>query len=137
MPNVKEYVSIRKLGSTKDMKALDAGIGCRFEDANGLNAFYHNGEPMQYLGYIEFAPNKSRGDHYHKIEAENLCLIKGNLRAAYYLPDSPDEKLTIDLSPGDVVTVRPGCVHSYVSKKVAVALVYAPEKFNSADVYKI
>jgi len=136
MANVKDFVSVKKLNNTKDFQALEIGAGCVYTDDNGTN-FRYNDEKICYLEYVEFAPNKVRGNHYHLERVENLCVLKGILSGTFFFPKSPDVRYEIDLVPGDLVTVLPGCAHCFVSDDIAVALVFAQQKFKSTDVYKL
>lgn len=135
---VKEYILIKRLNNTYDTTSLEAGVGCIFvKDRDVLSAFYHNGEPMRYLAYIEFSSGKPRGNHYHKKRNENIAIVKGNITAKYWLPENPSEVYEVKLTAGDVVNVKPGCAHTYESKEHVVALEFSPQNYELADFYKL
>lgn len=132
--SVKDYVKIEKLGTEKNPKGLEQdGKGYRIYKKDALTVLYHNGEPMRFLGYIEFVPEETRGDHYHKEKYENMCVVSGEIKAKYLLPENPDDVLEVVLLPGDIVRIIPGCAHSYLSDTGAVALEFSPQKFETSD----
>ena len=135
--NVKGYITIKSLNKSKNLLDLELGQGCIFEQDNILSAFYHNGEPMQYLAYIEFSSNKERGNHYHKYKEENICIIKGKVKAKYWLPETPQEIYEVELKAGEIVNIKPGCAHSYLAQDFAVAVEFSPNKYIQGDTFYI
>ena len=109
------YISIEKLNTVRDIAELE-----------------HNSDAMR----IEFGPNTPWGNHYHKKRTENFALIKGDLTAKYWPPESPNEILEVKLEVGDVVTVSPGLAHEYLSTGNAVALEFASTTFKASALYK-
>lgn len=137
MENVRDYVSVSKLNKEKNIKALEQGVGCIFKKEGALSAYYYNGEPMKYLAYIEFLPDTPRGGHVHQTKVENMCIIKGTLKARYWLLSVPDDILELSLEQGDVVNIKPGCAHIYNSDTGAVALEFSPQNFIDSDSTKL
>ncbi|MDE5539110.1 MAG: cupin domain-containing protein [Bacilli bacterium] len=90
---------------------------------------------MRYLAYLEFSPNKVRGNHYHNTKEENLLVIKGIIKAKYWLLDN-NETLELMLEPGDVVNVKPGVAHAYVSDGEASAIEFSPQILDYNDQIK-
>lgn len=136
--NVRDYVTISRLGTEKKPKEYEeTGHGYIIKKGESLTALYHNGEPMECLAYIEFDPSKTRGDHYHLEKIENMCVVKGTIRAKYMLPDKPDDILELELKAGDIVHILPGCAHSYLSNEFAVALEFSPQRFKVSDTIDI
>lgn len=134
---VKNYITIKHLNSEKDLSKLKLGQGCIFDKEDVRSAFYHNGKKMRYLAYIEFSSKKVRGNHFHKKKEENLCLIRGKLKAKYWLPSKPEEIYEIELNAGDIVNIKCGCAHSYLAEDFAIAVEFSPRKFKESDTFKV
>jgi quercetin dioxygenase-like cupin family protein len=131
---VRKYVSVRTLGTTKDEAALSRGIGYMSERQGAKAVFYHNGEGMRLLVYLEFVPGLIRADHFHREKTEHLAVLSGTIEAKFALPEEPGRVLTHILQPGDVLTVAPGCVHSYRAAGHATAAEFSPDEFNADDI---
>lgn len=132
--NVKKYISISKLSKEKQPELFEKeGKGYFYIHHEAQTCVCHNGEPMCYLGYVEFAPLRSRGNHYHCKKHENICIITGTVKARFVLPNKLDEVYEIILEKGDIVHIIPGCAHSFLSEHGAVALEYSPEKYEKTD----
>ncbi len=95
-----------------------------------------NGEAFRFLALVEFRytgpDSPARGNHVHRIKAESLCILRGRLRAMYEDLES-GEKLTIDLSPGDLVTVSPQCAHAYVPLEETLAIEFSEVPYDPSD----
>lgn len=133
MKSLKNYIKITKLNKTKDMISLEKGIGYHLGSAVAC----HNGEGMRFITYLEFPANKAKGNHYHKDKIEHMCIIKGSLKAKYYLPDDQNNSCEVLLEEGDVVTIYPNCAHVYLSEKGCNAIEFSPQKFDNKDVFSI
>lgn len=133
MRQVKDYIKITKLNKTKDMEALEKGLGYYTENA----AACHNGEGMCFITYLEFPKGKIKGNHYHNSKEENMVVIKGKVKAKYYLPDDLEKKIEIILEEGDLVTILPGCAHAYKSDEGCSVIEFSKQKYNNNDVFKI
>lgn len=133
---VEEYIKVIHLNGEKDLSKLQLGQGCIFDKGDVRSAFYHNGKPMRYLAYIEFSSKKERGNHYHKKKEENICMVKGKVKAKYWLPEVPQEICEVELNAGDIVNIKPGCAHSYLAEDFAVAVEFSPNKFKESDTFK-
>jgi quercetin dioxygenase-like cupin family protein len=134
---IEEYITIKHLNNEKDLSKLELGQGCIFDKEDVRSAFYHNGKPMRYLAYIEFSSKKERGNHYHKEKEENICVIKGKLKAKYWLPTAPQEIYEVDLNAGDVVNIKSGCAHSYLADNFAIAVEFSPNNYKNNDTFKV
>ena len=131
---VEDYVSVTCLGTEKKpLEYEKTGKGYIVKKGNALTALYHNREPVCCLAYIEFEPGKTRGDHFHYKKVENMCVVKGKIKAQYMLPNNPEKVLELELKAGDIVHILPGCAHSYMADEWAVALEYSPQKFELSD----
>jgi quercetin dioxygenase-like cupin family protein len=129
-----DHVSFSRLGEGYRPDELANGLGFRIGPDT---VFCHNGDPVRFIAYLEFAAGKPRGNHFHKEKTEYLCVLKGSLRASFSLFDRPDDVVHRVLGPGDLVTVLPGCVHTYVADEHAAALEYSPQPFDPDDTYRL
>ncbi len=131
---VAEYISITKLSQVKQADLFEKeGKGYFYTHQGAQACVFHNGESMCYIGYVEFAPMRSRGNHYHSQKHENICIINGSMLAKFILPERPNDVYEVRLEQGDIVHIEPGCAHSFLSEKGAIAVEYSPEKFKRKD----
>ncbi|MGW8375234.1 cupin domain-containing protein [Streptomyces sp. ODS28] len=131
---VKDYVSVTRLSEDRDPSALEReGKGYMAWKNGALAALFHNGAPMTFMAYLEFKNGVTRGNHYHVRQHQNMVVLSGELRAKFVLPDAPDDVLELTLTPGDVLSCAPGCVHSYMARDTAVAVEYAPTPYEVDD----
>lgn len=134
---INEYVLIKKLSHEKQAEIFEkTGEGYFYTHQGASACVFHNGEPIKYIGYVEFAPNRSRGNHYHKKKNEYMCIVRGNMRAQFIVPEKCNEPIELELSEGDLILVKAGCAHSYISENGAAAVEYSSERFEKADTYK-
>ena len=135
---ISDYVTLARLNTSYDPQALQKyGIGYRLSQDGVATIFCHSGQAMRFLAYLEFGADRPRGNHYHRSKVEHLCIVKGSLLARYHLVGQPEECLDINLGVGDVVTVMPGCVHSYVAGTFAAALEFSPQPFDESDTIRV
>lgn len=135
---INELVTVTKLKKEEDIQsAMQEGRIFQYEKRNCINYLFHNGEPMRFLTYLEFAPNKERGNHYHKEKEENMLVIKGFLKAKYWFIDNRNECLELMLEPGDIVNVKPGVAHVYIAKEGASAIEFSSQVLDYNDQIKV
>ncbi len=136
--NLKDLVSIRKLEFVEDKtNAFKDGFLFKYKKENGINYVFNNGEPMKYLTYLEFPPNIERGKHFHQSKEENLLVLKGNLKVTCWKVGEEDNKLEINLMEGEILNIKPMCVHVYCSTNGASAIEFSTKKLNYKDQIKV
>lgn len=134
---VRDYVYVTKLNKEKQAEVFErTGEGYFYSHNGASSCVFHNGEAIHYIGYVEFAPNKSRGNHYHLKKNEKMCVIKGKVKAQFVIPESDEEIYDMVLKTGDIVYVKAGCAHSYLSEEGAAVVEYSCESFEKSDTYK-
>jgi len=133
MNDVSKFVSIRKLENNKDIELIKNGKGFYIQKDNCKTMIFNNKNLMSFLAYIEFPNNKIKGNHYHNNKEENMLIVNGELRAKYFLPTSSEDVLELILFPGDIVTIKPGCVHCYETDNGAAAIEFSPNDFDEND----
>ncbi|MEU1626507.1 cupin domain-containing protein [Streptomyces sp. NPDC020096] len=131
---VKDYVSVTRISTDRDPEALETeGRGYLAWKNGALAALFHNGEPMVFMAYLEFSGGVSRGNHYHLRQHQYMIVLSGELRCKFLLPDDPEDVLELTLTQGDVLSAKPGCVHSYRAPDSAVAIEYSPHPYQVSD----
>lgn len=134
MKTVQDYISVSKLSPDNCPNEFEKeGRGYFYIHNGGRTCVFHNGASMRYIGYVEFPPFRSRGNHYHYKKHENICIISGSVMARFLLPDFPEDVYELSLSAGDILHIEPGCAHSLLSETGAVAVEYSPEKYERSD----
>ena len=135
--DIRNYIKVDKLSKEKQPEIFEKEGRGYFYTHNGASAcVFHNGEPMRYLGYVEFVPYRSRGNHFHNIKNENICVISGKIKAKFAIPENPEDIYEIELEEGDIVHIKKGCAHSYISEVKASIIEYSPEKYQKSDTVK-
>ena len=99
-----------------------------------ISARLHDGEPIRFVHYLEFAPGQVRGSHWHARKRELLIVLHGTLEAWFLMPDDPGTVSRHLLAPGSVVGIEPGCAHRFRAPERASAIELSPQVFDVADV---
>lgn len=131
---VQNYVSITKLSKERQPEVFEKeGKGYFYTHHGAQACVIYNGDAMCYLGYVELAPMRSRGNHFHNKKHENICVISGKIKAKFVLPDNCDDIYETELEQGDIVHINPGCAHSFFSQTGASLIEYSAEKYEIKD----
>lgn len=97
---------------------------------------FANGDSYRFAAYWDCYPGgPCRGNHYHCDKTEVMYVISGELQAAYYDLDT-DERLDLVLMGGDIVTVRPRLVHSYLALRPTQVVEVATHPYAQSDTYR-
>jgi hypothetical protein len=97
---------------------------------------FANGDTYRFAAYWDSHPGgPCRGNHYHCEKVEVMYLISGRLHAAYLDLDT-EERFDLVLIAGDLVTVRPRLVHSYVALQSAQVVEVATTSYSPSDTYR-
>ena len=99
---INEYITKKSLSTQKQAEIFEkTGEGYFYTHQDAMACVFHNGEPISYIGYVEFSPNKSRGSHYHLKKNEILCVVKGTIKAKFRIEDTGEElEMTLSVSAG-------------------------------------
>ena len=135
MEAFKGKLTLRPLLVT-DQPAARTEVQARLLSPGGELAVLADGiNPIRHLAYVELRAGKPRGNHFHKLRHESLYLISGELDI--YLEDtSTGEQAKLTMKPGDLATIAPEVVHTFLPKLAGHALEFAPEVFDANDVYR-
>ncbi|MBX2811965.1 MAG: hypothetical protein KTR25_09145 [Myxococcales bacterium] len=111
--NNKEHLSgkvvIETLGE-KDEKGRFRG-----GDHRGEVAMIVAGSVMEYVELVEFKEGTTRAFCYHEEFIKSLYVINGPVVAALAVVDSPLERLEVELSAGQILTINPGVAHAFLA----------------------
>src|SRR5262245_5654126 len=100
-----------------------------------LAQFYDDEDPIRYLAYIELRVGAVRGNHYHKIKAEWIYVVQGEVILAVESVESgARERLT--LKAGDLAFVSPGIAHALQTLQAGVAIEFSQVRFDAADIHR-
>lgn len=138
MYKIDDFIEIYGTISEKDFSELERGGDLVVVSENKAYAGLNPKDIVQFIGYLEFPPNKTKGNQYHLEKTEYITIIKGVLKAEFELIDNSNEKREILLEAGMQVKIMPRVIHKFtaIGEKV-VALEYSPNKFVNSDVYRI
>lgn len=89
-----------------------------------------------YCGKIlHFKKGKMCSLHYHKIKHETMYLQSGHLQLRF-IDQEKGEEYTLELLPGDSVTIPPGLIHQIGALEESDLFEFSTEHFDS-DSYRI
>jgi mannose-6-phosphate isomerase-like protein (cupin superfamily) len=89
---------------------------------------------IRHLGCLELRPDVARGNHFHKLRNERFYLIAGELDLA--VEDSQTgQKEIATLRAGEMAFIPPFVAHVFLPRIPGLALEFAAETFDPADVY--
>ncbi|AVV41290.1 cupin domain-containing protein [Streptomyces sp. ID05-04B] len=96
---------------------------------------FANGDTYRFAAYWDCLPGgPCRGNHYHLDKTEVMFVISGELRAAYYDLDTGQRFDTV-LVAGDLVTVHPRLVHSYMALSPTQVVEVASHAYSPSDTH--
>jgi mannose-6-phosphate isomerase-like protein (cupin superfamily) len=82
---------------------------------------------------IECLEGKWRGDHYHELSTQTICLIEGRLSV---IVTSPTESMTIEMKAGEIFVQRPRVKFRFCSlEKKSTLVVLCDKEHDSGDYY--
>lgn len=135
LKKIEDYIHVTNLGTKKDYPALESGNGYVVSTTNNPTAGVHTLEPANFIALLEFANNVPRGNHYHHSKVEHMVVLRGNLNCKFESTDNKEDAIEIDLAPGQMVSIQPGCVHTYTAIGGDVlAMEYSPQRYQASDV---
>jgi mannose-6-phosphate isomerase-like protein (cupin superfamily) len=96
---------------------------------------FHQGEVgMRYIAWVELKADGIRGNHYHLLKLEHLCLLAGE--ADLGLEDlETGERSVVRLKVGDLVVIPPRVAHAVRTVVPGHAVEFAPEPLADGDTY--
>lgn len=116
--------------------AIPGNSAGRITSAAGDLVRFANGANYRFAAYWDCVPGgPCRGNHYHCEKVEVMYLISGRLQAAYLDLDTA-ERFDMVLVAGDLVTVRPRLVHSYIALQAAQVVEVATTSYEPSDTYR-
>lgn len=133
--NINDYLEFVEHEHEKDYPKLEVGLG--YIDANGTHPLgaIHTMADAKFIALLEFKEGTPRGFHYHHKKVEHMIVLSGRLQCDFQLADDSDESHSIELGPGQMVIISPGCVHTYTALDGDVlAMEYAPQRYQADDV---
>jgi quercetin dioxygenase-like cupin family protein len=91
-----------------------------------------NGDCLRFAAYIEFKAGAARANHYHRCRTETLYVISG-LLAARYRDTVTGDTTDVLLSPGHLVTVRPGYAHAYWAVECSQVMEFSDRSYDPSE----
>jgi mannose-6-phosphate isomerase-like protein (cupin superfamily) len=99
-----------------------------------LAQFYDGEDPIRYLACIELRAGAVRGNHYHKIKAEWIYLVQGEVTLVVESVESGARE-RLPLKAGDLAFVSPGIAHALRTLQAGVAIEFSQARFDAADIH--
>lgn len=131
--NVNDYVKVSKVALDKNYEHAEKGAGFVVPGLP-LIASISPTQPINYIAILHYITNEPRANHYHNHKLEYIVVLDGKLKANFYLPGNNAEQIEKVLLPGDIVEIKPGCVHIFTAiDNEASALEMSPQKLDLSD----
>jgi 8-oxo-dGTP pyrophosphatase MutT (NUDIX family)/quercetin dioxygenase-like cupin family protein len=135
MNKIENFFSLKQLGLQKDYPALEKGTGYVDGSGDAVTAGIHTECDAQFLALLTFKQDVPRGFHYHLRKVENMVVLSGKLECKLELAEDRTQVKNMELSPGQVLRILPGCIHTYTAIGSDVqALEFAPQRYEESDV---
>jgi len=100
-----------------------------------LAQFFNGEQPIQYIAFIELQPGSPRGNHYHKVKAEWVYLIRGTMRLLLQDVETNACESTV-LQAGDLTFIQTGVAHALEPLEPGQAIEFSSARFDAADIYR-
>jgi mannose-6-phosphate isomerase-like protein (cupin superfamily) len=100
-----------------------------------LAQFYDSELPIHYIAFIELREGLPRGNHFHKVKEEFICLLRGEVQLD--VKDLASERREIVfLRAGDVVWIATGVAHALRVIKAGQAVEFSSARFDLGDIHR-
>ena len=106
----------------------------RLIQSRGELVLLSDGEEIRHITFFTLNPGHGyfRGGHFHKKKSEKFYIVSGKARLS--LADVEDgESSTIELIPGQRVTIYPMCAHKFKAITVTQVIEYYSKPFDLSD----
>lgn len=131
--NLPDYVTITELPNNKDYHLAEEGLGFVVPGEYFLTSISPEA-PIQYVALLRYVMGEQRANHYHKLKLEHLIVLDGRLECEFFIPNSENEKIIIEVDAGKMITIKPGCGHTFTSlSETACVLELSPQKLDLSD----
>ena len=101
-----------------------------------LAQFFDGEEPARYIAYIELAAGGVRGNHFHKVKAEWVYLIKGEV-VVHLLDLESDARDKLTLREGDLAFISTHVAHALQTLQAGQAIEFSSARFDPADIHRM
>lgn len=95
---------------------------------NGTTAIQH----LVYWDLDSPRSGQTRGNHYHKVKAEQCYVLTGELEVTVVDRETSERKI-LTVKGGDRINIAPSVAHSFRSKGYAQVLELLPTPYDAAD----
>jgi hypothetical protein len=99
-----------------------------------LAQIHDSDEGVHYLAVLETRTGSVRGNHYHKVKAERIYVLQGELLVLVQDVET-NERASVPLQTGDLLLIQTGVAHLLRTVEPGVALEFSPARFNPGDTF--
>ena len=132
-----DLIDIKEFSKGKDIEKLQKDNGFYETEGNLYSCSMNFPESMNFSGLNIFKKGQPRGNHAHLRKIEYTYVLRGKLKAEFYMQDNPQEKKEMIFEEGMLVRFLPGHHHTLTSlTPIAVVLEVCPQKFDINDIYR-
>ena len=132
-----DLIDIKEFSKGKDIEKLQKEYGFYETEGNLYSCSMNFPESMNFSGLNIFKKGQPRGNHAHLRKVEYTYVLRGKLKAEFYMQDNPQEKKEMIFEEGMLVRFLPGHHHTLTAlTPIAVVLEVCPQKFDIKDIYR-
>jgi hypothetical protein len=101
-----------------------------------LAQFYDGADGIRCLACIELRAGTVRGNHYHKVKAEYVYVIRGRVELIVEEVVSTG-RVAILLETGDLAFIETGVAHALRVIEPGHAIEFSPAPFDPVDIHRV
>ena len=132
-----DLIDIKKFNKGKDIEKLQKEYGFYETEGNLYSCSLNFPESMNFAGINIFKKGQPRGNHHHLRKIEYTYVLRGKLKAEFYMPENPQQKKEMIFEEGMLIRFLPGHHHTLTATTpIAVVLEVCPQKFDVTDIYR-
>ncbi len=133
------HLEFHELDHQKDYSKLEGSRGFVVDEGSSPTAVINTIGDAAFIALLRFSAGQPRGNHYHLKKTEHMIVLRGDLLCIFEDPrKSQEHRVERVLRTGEMVVIRPGCVHTYVAQgDDVIALEYAPQPFEQDDTIEL
>ncbi|MBQ8465768.1 MAG: hypothetical protein IJ545_07155 [Alphaproteobacteria bacterium] len=132
-----DLIDIKGFSKGKNIEELKNGNGFYETEENLYSCSLNFPESMNFAGINIFKKGQPRGNHHHLRKIEYTYVLRGKLKAEFYMSDDKSQTKEMILEEGMLIRFLPGHHHTLTAlTPIAVVLEVCPQKFDVTDIYR-
>ena len=133
---LEDLINVKEFNKGKDIEKLQKDYGFYETEGNLYSCSMNFPESINFSAINIFKKNHPRGNHSHLRKIEYTYVLRGKLKAEFYMQNNPKQKKEMIFEEGMLIRFLPGHHHTLTAiTAIAVVLEACPQKFDATDIY--